>query len=97
MVKEIGEPVKNIKALCDRLEACRNQVMQAGVHYIKALCDRLKACRNQVMQARQAGVHLCNGEVYSVFDSLSEPVSCFWPTLDFRQVRFVNKTFLKLL
>jgi hypothetical protein len=51
MVKEIAEPVKNIKALCDRLEACRNQVMQAGVHYIKALCDRLEACRNQVMQA----------------------------------------------
>lgn len=25
MVKGIGEPVKNIKALCDRLEACRNQ------------------------------------------------------------------------
>jgi hypothetical protein len=27
MVKDIGEPVKNIKALCERLEACRNQVL----------------------------------------------------------------------
>ncbi len=95
MVKEIAEPVKNIKALCDRLEACRNQVLQAGVYYIKALCDRLEACRDQVPM--QACVHLCNGEEYSVFDSLSEPVSCFWPHLDFRQVRFVTKTFLKLL